>query len=80
MLLTETGRTEEQLLAEKGELRRLAMDLLYRLGGLNGMEIGKIFGVSYNTVSRERKRLAENMRIDPKLKKYFVSISRKLQL
>jgi hypothetical protein len=32
-------------------------------------------GVSYNAVSRERKRLAENMRVDPKLKKNFITIS-----
>lgn len=78
-LLTETGRTEAELLNEKGDLRRIAMELLYRLGGLNGVEIGRIFKISYNAVSKERKRLKEKIKLDPKLKKYFISFLHKLE-
>ncbi len=44
------------------------MDLLYRVGGLKGSEIGKIFGVDYSTVSQGRKRLREKMKKDKKLR------------
>jgi REP-associated tyrosine transposase len=78
VLSKETGRTEAELLTEKGDRRRIAMELLYRLGGLNGVEIGEIFKVSYNAVSQERKRLVEKMKSDPKVKRYFVNSLRKL--
>ena len=35
------------------------MDLLYRIGGLGGTEIGEIMEVDYSTVSVGRKRLRE---------------------
>ena len=35
------------------------MDLLYRVGGLSGTEIGELMGVDYSTVSLGRKRLRE---------------------
>jgi REP element-mobilizing transposase RayT len=74
----ETGKTEAEILAEKGDLRRLAMELLYRVGGLNGVEIGKIFKISYNAVSQERKRLKQRMEENPKLKKKYRTLFRKL--
>jgi DNA-directed RNA polymerase specialized sigma subunit len=49
-------------MSEKGDLRRLALELLYRFGGLNGVEIGKIFKISYNAVSQERKRLMDRIK------------------
>jgi REP element-mobilizing transposase RayT len=77
VLIKETGKTEVEILAEKGELRAIAMELFYRVGGLNGVEIGKIFKISYNAVSQERKRLRERMKGNPKLKKkYMVLLSR----
>ncbi len=43
------------------------MDLLYRLGGLKGTEIGGMMGVDYSTVSQGRKRLREKLKKDKKL-------------
>ncbi len=77
-LIQETGKTEAELMAEKGDLRRLAMELLYRVGGLNGVEIGKIFKISYNAVSQERKRLMKKIKMDPKLKRKYMSLVNKL--
>ncbi len=57
----ETGKDLDALKKEKGDLRRMAMDLLYRHGGLKGPEIGALFGVDYNAVSQERKRLRERV-------------------
>jgi hypothetical protein len=79
VLTKQTGKTEAEILAEKGEIRGLAMELLYRIGGLNGVEIGKIFNISYNAVSQERKRLMAKMKDNPKLKKKYLSLSRKLR-
>lgn len=64
----ETGKDLDTLCKEKGELRRLAMDLLYRRGGLRGPEIGALLGVDYSAVSQERKRLRERIARDHKLK------------
>jgi hypothetical protein len=60
MITEETGKDLEALKSEKGNLRRLAMDLLFRYGGLRGPEIGALFGVGYTAVSQERKRLRES--------------------
>jgi len=43
------------------------MDLLYRLGGLTGTEIGEMMGVDYSTVSQGRKRLREKRKRDKNL-------------
>jgi putative transposase len=74
VLTNQTGKTEDEIRAEKGETRALAMELLYRVGGLKGAEIGKIFNISYNAVSQERKRLMEKIKDHPKLKKKFLSL------
>jgi len=49
---------------EKGNLRRLVMDLLFRNGGLRRKEIGCLFGVGYSAVSQERKRLRRSEKED----------------
>jgi len=64
VLERETGKDLEGLRKEKGDLRRLAMDLLYRYGGLKGPEVGSMFAVSYNMVSQVRKRLHERLSLD----------------
>jgi REP-associated tyrosine transposase len=64
----ETGKNIDALRKEKGDLRRLAMDLLYRCGGLRGPEVGMLLGIDYSAVSQERKRLRERVARDPKLK------------
>ncbi len=43
------------------------MDLLYRVGGLSGTEIGEMMGVDYSTVSIGRKRLREKLKGDKHL-------------
>jgi putative transposase len=63
----ETGKDLDAIRAEKGELRQIAMELLYRAGGLKGPEIGRLFGIGYGPVSQERKRLRERFRNDEKL-------------
>ena len=67
VLSKETGKTIEAIAKEKGHLRQMAMELLYRLGGLKGEEIAKIFGVGYTSVSQERRRLREQLNKDRKL-------------
>ncbi len=56
------------------------MDLLYRAGGLKGVEIGKIFGVDYSTVSQSRKRLREKMKKDKKLRTLVEEIEDNLSI
>jgi putative transposase len=79
VLSKESGQTEAELLTEKGDMRRIVMEFLYRVGGLNGVEIGKIYKVSYSAVSQERRRLLERMKLDPDLKKYFAKLLRKFE-
>jgi len=63
----ETDKTKDVIAKEKGPLRQIAMDLLYRLGGLKGEKIAIIFGVGYTSVSQERRRLREQLETDRKL-------------
>ena len=63
----ETGKSIVAIAAEKGDLRQIAMELLYRLGGLKGKEIGLLMGVGYTSVSQERKRLRDRLAKDRKL-------------
>jgi putative transposase len=69
LIAEETGKDLAAIKAEKGNLRRLAMDLLFRHGGLRGPEIGALFEVGYSAVSQERKRLRENRGEDRKFGK-----------
>lgn len=69
-----TGRSPDAMREKKGAYRQIAMDLLYRLGGLKGKEIGKIFGVGYTSVSQERRRLVKKMQKDNKLQELIVRI------
>jgi len=64
----ETNKDIDTVRAEKGELRQIVMDLLYRVGGLKGPEIGRLFGIDYGPVSQERKRLREKLPKDRKLR------------
>ena len=65
----ETGKSIEEIQTEKGYIRQISMDLLYREGGLSGSDVGNILGVDYSTVSQERKRLRERMQRDEKVNK-----------
>jgi REP-associated tyrosine transposase len=64
----ETGHDLDTIRKKKGDLRRLAMDLLYRYGGLRGPEIGALMGIDYSAVSQERKRLRERVAKNLELK------------
>lgn len=65
----ETGKDLDSIRREKDDLRRIAMDILYRYGGLKGPEIGALMGVGYTSVSQERKRLRDRLAQDPILDK-----------
>lgn len=45
----------------------MAMEPLYRLGGLRGEDIAIIFDVGYTSVSQERRRLQEQLETDRKM-------------
>ncbi|MBM4136791.1 MAG: hypothetical protein FJ241_08165 [Nitrospira sp.] len=76
----EAGKGIEEISAERGSIRQIAMDLLYRIGGLKGIEIGKILGVDYSTVSQGRKRLMEKMQKDRDLMMLLEKIEEKLSI
>lgn len=75
---TETGKDVGSIKREKGDLRRVTMELLYRHGRLKGPEIGEIFGVDYSLVSQERKRLGERISQNPQLGALFAKLERAL--
>jgi putative transposase len=74
----ETGKGIHEIKEEKGLYRQMAMDLLYRIGGFKGREIGSMMGVGYAAVSQERKRLWEKAQRDKKLRVLMDRIERKL--
>jgi hypothetical protein len=74
----ETGKEIEAVRDEKGDLRRIVMELLYRAGGLKGPEIGRIFEIDYGTVSQERKRLHEKLQTDQRIRTLMSRIERNL--
>lgn len=63
----ETGKSIEIISSEKGHLRQITMEMLYRFGGIKGEEIARIFGVGYTSVSQERRRLHDRLLKDRKL-------------
>src|SRR5574337_642929 len=66
-LCKETKKSFDEIKKERGIIRQIAMDLLYRVGGLSGTEIGEMMGVDYSTVSVGRKRLREKLKDDKRL-------------
>lgn len=74
----ETGDQFEAITKSRHPLRRVAMDILYRIGGMKGVEIGKIFGVDYSTVSQERKRLRKRLEKDKSLRELAERIEGRL--
>src|SRR4030042_345505 len=75
----ETGKDLDRLREDKGGYREILMELLYRLGGLKGEDIGKVFGLGYTSVSQERKRLAKKMQKDNNLREIIIRIERLCQ-
>ena len=61
------GKGIEEIRRDKGINRQIAMELLYRLGGLNGVAVGEIIGIGYTAVSQERRRLREKMKKNRKI-------------
>ena len=57
----ETGKNLEAISREKGPLRQITMEMLYRLGGIKGEEIARMFDVGYTSVSQERRRLQDRL-------------------
>lgn len=78
LIAEETGKDLAAIKAEKGNLRRLAMDLLFRYGGLRGPEVGALFEVGYSAVSQERKRLREKRGEDREFEKLVRRLENKL--
>lgn len=74
----ETGNKIEEIRLDKGNIRQIVMDLLYRFGGLTGREIGDLLGIDYSTVSVGRKRLREKILKDESLRKLFERIEKRL--
>ena len=59
--------------------RAVAMELMYRYGGVGQAEIGKMLGgLDYTSVSRERKRIRERIEKDDVLRKALGEIETKL--
>ena len=56
-IATTTGKPIDEILYFRGETSQMAMDLLYRFGGMKNKEIGELMRVDYSTVSQGRKRL-----------------------
>ena len=63
----EMGKDVEAIRAEKGELKQIMIDVLYRAGGLKSPQIGRIFGLDYGSVSQDRKLQALMSRIENSL-------------
>lgn len=74
----ETGCSITTIKEERGVARQITMDLLYRLGGLKGREIGNIFDIDYSTVSVSRKRLRNKIQKDKSLKRLLSRIEENL--
>lgn len=76
------GMTGEEILNKKnrGESRHVLIELLYRYGGMNGREIGRMLGIDYSTVSVARKRLSEKMERDKKVKQRFRELKDRLHI
>jgi REP element-mobilizing transposase RayT len=74
----ETGRDAEEIFRKRGVLRQIAMELLYRVGGFKGPEIGEMMGVDYSTVSQYRKRLKGKLNKDKGLLVLMNKIEKRL--
>lgn len=62
----------------KGIARSMAMELLYRHGGMNGREIGDLMGVDYSAVSVARKRFRASLASDKNILRLMKKIEDRL--
>ncbi len=56
-----TGKSLNDMVEQRGILRQTGMELLYRVGGLSGPQIGDLFQIGYTSVSQERRRLMNRL-------------------
>ncbi|MBI5198984.1 MAG: transposase [Nitrospirae bacterium] len=75
-----TGRRISNIINEGGSLRQIVMDILYRVGGLKGVEIGEMMGLDYSTISQGRKRLNEKIQKDRNLRVLLNRIENRLSI
>jgi putative transposase len=68
-IVRQSGKTFETIKTEKGTLRQITMDLLYRQAGMTNLDIGRLFGVDYSAVSQERRRLRMLIEKDRKVRR-----------
>lgn len=73
------GVTLTDIFTTPGLNRQIAMDVLYRLGGLKNPEIGNMMGVDYSTVSQGRKRLQIKKKKDKRLQETIGKIEQECQ-
>ena len=73
------GREELLRKGYKGVGRGVLMEMLYRYGGMNQREIGKLMGVDYSAVSVMRKRLSVLQGKDRRLSALVERLKRRLQ-
>jgi REP element-mobilizing transposase RayT len=73
-----SGVPVKDILSQSGPLRHIAMDLMFRRGGLTNPEIGKLMGIDYSTVSQGRKRMREKIPDNQKLQRILKSTETKL--
>lgn len=76
----ETGKSFDRIKNERGTIRQITMDLLYRLGGINGRRIGELLNIDYSTVSQGRKRLREKIQKDKKIRRILDRLENKLSM
>ena len=79
-LCKETKKSFDEIKKERGVIRQIAMDLLYRVGGLSGTEIGEMMGVDYSTISQGRKRLREKLKGDKHLSQIIKRVEADLSM
>lgn len=73
------GRDIDAIRSEGGVSRQVVMDLLCRVGGLKGREVGEYFGVDYSTVSVSRKRLRRKMEEEREIRRLVERIEKECQ-
>lgn len=78
LIAGKAGCQPEDVVRQRGELRWLAMDLLYRYGGMKNREIGELMGIDYSTVSQGRKKTRQKRDKDAKLNAFTISIEKEL--
>ncbi len=74
IIVRQTGKKLDEIKTEKGALRQITMDVLYRRGGMTNPEIGTLFGVDYSSVSQERRRLRSRIEKDRKVRALLQAI------